>query len=268
MARQSSRTPGSSGTLSLLLATLMLAGALAVVWLSYDRTPTRPTAATSPTAAPSSATASPTAPAPPTPSAMPQRPAAGALTAEGLLTPEDLAAPGIVATDVVTRTEPLFPVLCGAGWTQTWGEPTRHVGQEYPAAGAAVTEHAMDHADDAAAAAVLQQVLEDATTCSSPDSGSIAVTAPDAGLGDGSAVLRFDGAGRDAAPAVTWAVVVRSADRLLLTTYTTTQSAGTGQGPVDGGDDAGGDAAQAASTARVVAAAALQRLRAAGQGGG
>jgi hypothetical protein len=82
-----------------------------------------------------------------------------------------------------------------------------------------------------------------------------------AGGGESAVFLVADG-GRDGVVAMTWSVVVRSADTLLLVTYTTQQQIGTGHGPGDGGDDSGGDSAGARATAEALAHAAVDRFTA------
>ncbi|MPQ99948.1 hypothetical protein GB931_18905 [Modestobacter sp. I12A-02628] len=255
------RTPSrSSGSLYLLLAAVLLIGALGVVYLSYAHRDPAPAAAsgtpTSPSASSAAATTAPTAG-----SGIEQAPP-GALTFEVLLPPEELTGIGLESGVPVAEDSPQFPVLCDAAdWAQTWSAPTGDVGHRYPVAGAGVTEHALGYADATTAEAALARLVADAGSCSSPASGSIQVTDPAAGLGDGAAAFRFDDGGRDGVLAVTRAVVARSGDRLVLVTYTTQQSIGTGNGPGDGGgDDSAGDGAGAESTTRAIAELALARL--------
>jgi hypothetical protein len=236
----------------LALAACLVIAAVLAVWLLSVRDPgvadaaaAAPTAAATSTAGVSSIDA----------------PVAGALTFEALMTPADVAAAGLTVEEPVAIDAPVFPVLCDApGWGTQWSAPEQGVGHEYPAQGAAVSEYAAGYADDDSASAALARLAEDAAAC--PDlstGGSVESTGPARSDGDGSAVFAIDDGGRDGVIAVTWSVVVRSGDTLLLVSYTTEQRIGTGSGPAGDGEDGAG----ARSTAEALARAALDRFAAA-----
>jgi hypothetical protein len=245
-----------------LAACLVVAAGLAVWLLSVrDRGGAAEAAATS--SAPS------TAPSSSAPAEAIDAPVVGALTSEALLTPADVAAAGLTVGVPAAIDAPVFPVLCEApAWGTQWSAPQQGVGQQgvgqqYPGQGAVVTEYAVGYADGTAASAALARLIEDATSC--PDvstGGSVTSAGPATAGGDESAVFLVDDGGRDGVIGMTWSVVVRSTDTLLLVTYRTEQQIGTGSGPVDGGDDSGGDSAGARSTAEALARAALDRFTA------
>jgi hypothetical protein len=255
-----SEDPAQRGLLPwLALAACLAVGALLAVWLlaGRDREPTRPAAAT--TGSPST-TAPSSAPTSPSVGAL-DAPGGGALTSEALLTPADVAAVGLTVGDPAAIDAPAFPVLCDAtDWGTQWSAPQEGVGQDYPGQGAAVTEYAVGYADAAAASAALARLTADAGSCPQvATGGSVEPSGPASAGGDESAVFLVDDGGRDGVIGVTWSVVVRSGDSLLLVTYTTEQQIGTGSGPA-GGDDSGGASAGARSTAEALAGAALERF--------
>jgi hypothetical protein len=238
-----------------LAACLVVAAGLAV-WLLSVRDPTARTEATG-------ATTTASTPADPSAGvASLDAPVAGALTPEALMTPADVADAGLTVEAPVASDAPLFPVLCDApDWGNQWSAPEQGVGQEYPAQGAVVSEYASGYADDAAASAALTRLTQDAASC--PDlstGGSVESTGPATVGGDESTVFLVDDGGSDGVIGVTWSVVVRSEETLLLVSYTTEQQIGTGSGPADGRDDSGGDSAGARSTAEALARAALDRF--------
>jgi hypothetical protein len=232
-----------------LAACLVIAAALAV-WLLSVRDPGGADAAAATPAAASTSTAG---------VGSIDAPVAGALTFEALMTPADVAAAGLTVEDPVAVDAPVFPVLCDApGWATQWSAPEQGVGHEYPAQGAAVSEYAIGYADDDSASAALARLAEDATACPDlPTGGSVESTGPATSDGDESVVFVIDDGGRDGVIAVTWSVVVRSGDTLVLVSYTTEQQIGSG--PTGDGDDGAG----ARSTAEALARAALDRFAAA-----
>jgi len=180
------------------------------------------------------------------------------------MTPADVAAAGLTVGTPTGLDAPAFPVLCDApDWGTQWSAPMQGVGQDYPTHGAAVTEYATGYADAGAASAALARLVTDAASC--PDlstGGSVQSEGTSAVGADESAVLLVDDGGQNGSIALTWSVVLRSDDTLLLVTYTTEQSIGAGAGPVDDGDDSGGAGAGARSTADALARAALARFAA------
>jgi hypothetical protein len=237
----------------LALATVLLIAAGLAVWsLSVrDRGVAAEAAATTSAA---TSTAGTTA-APPS-SAAPS----GVLTAERLMTAADVATAGLTVDAPVDLPEPAFPVLCDApDWGTQWSAPQQGLGQDYPTQGARVTEYATGYADDAAASAALARLVADASAC--PDvaaGGAVESAGPVAAVDGESAVFLASGSGRDGVVPVTWSVVVRSGQTLLLTSYATEQAIGTAAP----GDDSAGDSAGARVTAEALARAALDRFTA------
>jgi hypothetical protein len=126
-----------------------------------------------------------------------------------------------------------------------------------------VTEYAAGYVDGNAASAALARLVHDAVACPQVSTGgSVQSAGPSTAGGDESAAFLVADGGRDGVVAMTWSVVVRSADTLLLVTCTTQQQIGAGNGPGDGGDDSGGDSAGARATAEALARAAVDRFTA------
>jgi hypothetical protein len=242
-----------SGGPWLALATVLLIAAGLAVWSLSVRDRAAPAEP-----AGSSSAVAPTPPPPVPSTAASPTAAADVLTADALLTPADVATVGLTVADPVGLAEPAFPVLCDApDWGTEWSAPVQGVGSEYPTQGARVTEYATGYADDAAASAALGRLVADASRC--PDvaaGGSVESAGPAAAVDGESAVFVTAGSGRDGIAAVTWSVVVRSGQTLLLTSYATPQQIGTG---ADGDDSAGGSAG-ARTTAEALAQAALDRF--------
>jgi hypothetical protein len=222
------------------------------VWLLSVRNPAEPTPATGATTT-AATTAAPSAGL---------SPLEAPLTADALLTPADVADAGLTVAAPVASDAPVLPALCDApDWGNQWSAPEQHVGQEYAAQGAVVSEYASGYADDAAATAALARLTADASSC--PDlstGGSVESIGPATVGGDESAVFVIDDGGHDGIIRVTWSVVVRSGSTLLEVGYTTDQQIGTGAGPGPGGDDSGGDSPGARSTAEALARAAVDRF--------
>ena len=239
----------------LALATVLLIAAGLAVWsLSVRDRGVPAEAAATTSAATSTATTSPTTTAPTA------SPTSAALTAAQLMTAADVATAGLTVDQPVDLAEPAFPVLCDApDWGTQWSAPTQGLGREYPAQGARVTEYATGHTDDDAASAALARLVADASAC--PDvvaGGSVEPAGPASAVDGESAVFLAYGSGRDGVTPVTWSVVVRSGQTLLLTSYATEQTIGTGAG----GDDSAGDSAGARATAEALARAAVDRFTA------
>jgi hypothetical protein len=240
----------------LALATALLIAAGLAVWsLSVrDRGAPAEAAATTSAATTSPATTSPTTTAPTASTT------SAALAPAQLMTAADVATAGLTVGAPVDLAEPAFPVLCDApDWGTQWSAPEQGLGQEYPAQGARVTEYATGYADDAAASAALARLVADAAGC--PDvaaGGSVESAGPATGIDGESAVFLTYGSGRDGVVPVTWSVVVRSAQSLVLTSYATAQAIGTGAD----GDDSAGDSAGARATAEALARAAVDRFTA------
>jgi hypothetical protein len=234
----------------LALATALLIAAGLAVWSLSVRDRGAPAEAAATTSA---ATTSPST----TPTASPT---SSALTAARLMTAADVATAGLTVDAPVDLAEPAFPVLCDApDWGTQWSAPEQGLGQEYPAQGARVTEYATGYADDATASAALARLVADAAGC--PDvaaGGSVESAGPATGIDGESAVFLTYGSGRDGVVPVTWSVVVRSAQSLVLTSYATAQAIGTGAD----GDDSAGDSAGARATAEALARAAVDRFTA------
>ncbi|MCU1619242.1 MAG: hypothetical protein JWR41_1248 [Modestobacter sp.] len=249
--------PGSRSVVPwLALAACLVVAAGFAVWLLSIRDPMGSTEAAGAT------TTAPTTADPSDRVGALDAPVAGTLTAEALLTPADVADAGLTVGTPGASDAPAFPVLCDApDWGTQWSAPEQGVGQEYPGQGAVVSEYAAGYADATAASAALARLTGDAASC--PDlstGGSVESTGPATVGGDESAVFVVDDGGHDGVIGVTWSVVVRSGDTLLLVGYTTEQQIGTGSGPVGEGDDSSGDSAGARSTAEALASAALDRF--------
>ena len=245
----------------LALATALLIAAGLAVWsLSVrDRGAPAEAAATTSAATTSAASTSPATTSPGT-TAPTASPTSAALTTAHLMTAADVATAGLTVEEPVDLAEPAFPVLCDApDWGTQWSAPEQGLGREYPAQGARVTEYATGYADDAAASAALARLVADAAGC--PDltaGGSVESAGPATGIDGESAVFLAYGSGRDGVVPVTWSVVARSAQSLVLTSYATAQAIGTGAD----GDDGAGDSAGARATAEALARAAVDRFTA------